>query len=457
MVKKLLGLFLGISLVATLGAEYEWKNIGLEGEAVITELCLDEQRERIYAVSSHGQKISVKFSNSSEWETIFLLPQRPCITDMILLSQGNLCISVYNGYTPTSSIYIGTPVDNPPYVNWERVHTFPERIIINSLASCLGEGGEVIYAGSGKGLYSCVVGNYNNWSSLEIPEYSFGVEMPRCSDILALPSRIRIDDIDVFACGYDTSPLPGRPGVITNTHLPFGGFSKIGDNFSAKCLEIAGEVYRGEIRGDKYITNLFAGVRFSSGIGSSGPGGVMRYTPLTTVPRTPNWTSCGLEGKDVRDISYTPPTGEGTMGTLYAATNSGIYRAFIPLPSDGNQSFNWQELNQGLTDTDVYCLLTKDNEIKYASTSNGVFEYTRSSSIEKPISEIIPSLQNYPNPFNPKCWLPDQIQITKVRIYDILGRLVGELDDLPELPSGVYFYEIHPRNNKRKGSFCLVK
>jgi hypothetical protein len=374
---------------------------------------------------------------------------------MILLSQGNLCISVYNGYTPTSSIHIGTPVDNPPYVNWERVHTFPEGIIITSLASC--GGGEAgigrIYAGSEKKLYQVDIGNYNNWRSLEIPEDSFGVEMPICTDILALPSRIWIDGIDVFACGYDTSPEPGRPGVITNTHLPFGVFSKIG-NIAANCLGIAGAGYSGSPRGDKYITNLFAGVRFSSGIGSSGPGGVMRYTPLTTEPHTPNWTSCGLEGKDVRDITFVFAARISAIITIYAATNSGIYWGYI----DEDGSFRgWQEFNQGLTNTDVYCLLTKDNEIKYAGTSNGVFEYTRSSSIEKPTSETILSLQNYPNPFNPKCWLPAQIQTTKVKLYDILGRLVGELDDLPELPSGVYFYQIQGKNDKRKDAFCVVK
>jgi flagellar hook assembly protein FlgD len=49
-------------------------------------------------------------------------------------------------------------------------------------------------------------------------------------------------------------------------------------------------------------------------------------------------------------------------------------------------------------------------------------------------------LQNYPNPFNPETWIPFQLdsqQEVVLRIYDIYGRLVRQLE-LGKLPAGFY-------------------
>ena len=58
--------------------------------------------------------------------------------------------------------------------------------------------------------------------------------------------------------------------------------------------------------------------------------------------------------------------------------------------------------------------------------------------------EVVPArtmlLQNYPNPFNPGTWIPYQLGEkgkVKIRIYDVLGRLVRELE-LGEREPGVY-------------------
>jgi hypothetical protein len=88
--------------------------------------------------------------------------------------------------------------------------------------------------------------------------------------------------------------------------------------------------------------------------------------------------------------------------------------------------------------------------------------------IVKPIPREFRVYQNYPNPFNPETWIPFQIPEASrvvVRIYDVMGRLVRELDlgeketgyyldrsravywdgrnDLgEEVSSGVYFYQV---------------
>jgi hypothetical protein len=90
---------------------------------------------------------------------------------------------------------------------------------------------------------------------------------------------------------------------------------------------------------------------------------------------------------------------------------------------------------------------------------------------------------NYPNPFNPEAWLSfglPQEGPVKIRIYNILGQLVRELD-LGNKPagyytlkrnacywdgrdnrgncvsSGVYFYEIESNNEKRMRKMFLLK
>ena len=57
---------------------------------------------------------------------------------------------------------------------------------------------------------------------------------------------------------------------------------------------------------------------------------------------------------------------------------------------------------------------------------------------------ILPSvtelLENYPNPFNPETWIPYRLSAAgyvRIRIYDVLGQLVRELD-VGDQPAGVY-------------------
>jgi flagellar hook assembly protein FlgD len=72
-------------------------------------------------------------------------------------------------------------------------------------------------------------------------------------------------------------------------------------------------------------------------------------------------------------------------------------------------------------------------------------------------------LSSYPNPFNPECYIPvsrieDNRKRIKIKIYNLLGQLVREIEYSGvrggkvywdgrdscglEVPSGVYFYEV---------------
>jgi hypothetical protein len=94
-------------------------------------------------------------------------------------------------------------------------------------------------------------------------------------------------------------------------------------------------------------------------------------------------------------------------------------------------------------------------------------------SIEKKILSLTKLGSHYPNPFNPECWIPvgrmeEEGRRGKVKIYNILGQLVRELEYSKvqefkdsrvywdgkdsqglEVPSGVYFYEIDEEEVRR--------
>ena len=66
------------------------------------------------------------------------------------------------------------------------------------------------------------------------------------------------------------------------------------------------------------------------------------------------------------------------------------------------------------------------------------------SRMKPPVTET-KLLPNYPNPFNPETWIPYQLAEAahvRIRIYDVLGHLVRELD-LGEQPAGNYLSRQH--------------
>lgn len=110
-----------------------------------------------------------------------------------------------------------------------------------------------------------------------------------------------------------------------------------------------------------------------------------------------------------------------------------------------------------------------ERDLKLAVVTGDGYRWERSLKlIVKPIPGEFKVFQNYPNPFNPETWIPYQLPEAGrvvVRIYDVMGRLVREMDlgekeagyylersraaywdgrnDLgEEVSSGVYFYQV---------------
>jgi parallel beta-helix repeat protein len=98
----------------------------------------------------------------------------------------------------------------------------------------------------------------------------------------------------------------------------------------------------------------------------------------------------------------------------------------------------------------------------------GCYEFTTSTEIvEENIPQSFQLFQNFPNPFNPSTkisWYSPMSSWQTLKIYDVLGKdiatLVNEVKsageyevkfDAPELPSGIYFYQL------RSGSFSQTK
>ncbi|MBN1995998.1 T9SS type A sorting domain-containing protein [candidate division KSB1 bacterium] len=80
--------------------------------------------------------------------------------------------------------------------------------------------------------------------------------------------------------------------------------------------------------------------------------------------------------------------------------------------------------------------------------------------------------QNYPNPFNPQTIIPFAVEKSgrvRLRVYDISGRLVQTLVDknlppgefkttfTPDLPSGVYFYNLQAGTFTQTGKMVFVQ
>jgi photosystem II stability/assembly factor-like uncharacterized protein len=159
----------------------------------------------------------------------------------------------------------------------------------------------------------------------------------------------------------------------------------------------------------------------------------------------------GFANEKVKDIAVFD-------SVSYVITDQGV------LKKKGN---DW--VADGLAGEEVDYLVADENYATLYAWKKGGFIYSREVEeiVEetKPVSSLVevPSLAAYPNPFNPECFIPvaGLKGKVKVRIYNILGQVVRELELTnaqtaknskiywdgrnscgQEVSSGVYFYEI---------------
>jgi len=219
-----------------------------------------------------------------------------------------------------------------------------------------------------------------------------------------------------------------------------------------------------------------------------------------------NWVSLNTNGagsdNEVRQI-YT------VNNTLFAATNSGVYKSL-----DNGQSWNvilpnvlaraitgygnnlicclfsggfryssdlgvtWTTLNEGLTSDPVFVSLYVHNGYVFAGTPRAEI-YRRAigtigiTNIGTTIPEKFVLHQNYPNPFNPSTniefSLPKSGNV-KLTIFDALGKEVAVIvnDNLKAgiykadwhasaFPSGIYFYKLVAKDFVQTKKMILIK
>jgi photosystem II stability/assembly factor-like uncharacterized protein len=169
-----------------------------------------------------------------------------------------------------------------------------------------------------------------------------------------------------------------------------------------------------------------------------------------------NFRKYGLRFKDITAMIGRPGGWAGGGFIEYAATTEGVW-SWADETRDG--WYTYSPINTGLIDLNIHCLIRDDkgtffdtrDDILYVGTNSGMFSYNNISSggideeiISKDNSQIF---RNHPNPFNPESWFPYTIKIlnkkdAKIRIYNILGQKLEELDLRKGIASGIYFYEL---------------
>ncbi len=141
---------------------------------------------------------------------------------------------------------------------------------------------------------------------------------------------------------------------------------------------------------------------------------------------------------------------------IFAGTQAGVY--FFP-----NSASEWRQINDGLTNLDIFALAVDKSDRVIAGTyGGGVFKSILPITAiqEGPKSQPLEYFlaQNYPNPFNPSTIIHFMLKRsanTMLKVYDILGKEIVTLvrERLPvgehkiewkaeNVASGVYFYQL---------------
>jgi ligand-binding sensor domain-containing protein len=155
--------------------------------------------------------------------------------------------------------------------------------------------------------------------------------------------------------------------------------------------------------------NIYAGCDWGGGVFRSADNGN-------------SWTQVGLQGFRVTSLATS------TGGIVFAGTDtSGVFRST-------NNATTWAAVNSGLQSYSINDLALAPDGRLYAATPEGLFKSSSPvTSVENSpnfITSDYALYQNYPNPFNPSTTiefaLPKSAFVT-LRVYDLLGRQVGEL------------------------------
>jgi hypothetical protein len=192
---------------------------------------------------------------------------------------------------------------------------------------------------------------------------------------------------------------------------------------------------------------LYAGTQTNVYTGQSGAG-VFRSTD-----NGESWqqATSGLPTDEISHLAV------NSIGYVFAATSrQGVY-------SSTDKGNSWEPVGPGLEENSTVSAFAFNNSgYVFAAAGGIVYRSVQPVTYVQYTSETFPSSyvlrQNYPNPFNPSTTiefaLPKSAYVT-LRVYDLLGRQVGELVNeklepgmyktqwnASGLASGVYFYRL---------------
>ncbi len=155
---------------------------------------------------------------------------------------------------------------------------------------------------------------------------------------------------------------------------------------------------------------------------------------------------------------------EAYISTIDTAVSSGIYNWSVDV--NLTTGTDYKLLVRSLSDNNLYDMSNADFEIIDTSSTSAVKE------INVPSPDYCLD-QNYPNPFNPSTQIKYSIAqagFVKLKIYDVMGRLVDELVDgyreansytiiynASKLTSGIYFYRLESNSFTKTKRMLLVK
>jgi len=154
----------------------------------------------------------------------------------------------------------------------------------------------------------------------------------------------------------------------------------------------------------------------------------------------------------------------GYFSNIDTAISSGIYNWSVNVNFSIGTDYKLEI--RSLSNNNVYDISDLDFEIIDTTNTSSVKELNVSS-------QVYCLDQNYPNPFNPSTQIKYSIAeagYVKLRIFDILGRLVDELVngykdannytvnfDASKLTSGIYFYRLECNSFTKTKRMILVK
>jgi len=312
-----------------------WQLLGLSDRSI--NCILADDTTLLFAGTDSG--LSVYCQNT--WYDIDVngLP----VTCMARITDSVIAVGAGNG-SRSDAVYIGTRIDKEPYceLRFQQYFLEPTAMTINNTMAI-----PRLYVG-GRNTVSIgiiTVDTLYPFQPLKIPAYAFGVEKPRCADL------VLFGDTTLYAGGYDQSTIMGGPGNLLIlikdslevarrldvTALAQGSFVEVGplelvigtrDSgvfFYSSSLFIPWTVIPGPTKDPINDLVTMPGMMFSdmlvaavaSGVYTSG-GHSSEWTAVGSIPATPNCLA--VRGRATGSME----------GVLMAGTSKGVYLYALP-------------------------------------------------------------------------------------------------------------------------------